>query len=67
MGLVNTLVPPDKLEEQVDKWCDEVLAKSPCAIKGLKRAFNVISAEIRGLEVMGFDSIWSYYATEESK
>jgi len=67
MGLVNAVVPPDKLEEEVDKWCDEILAKSPGAIKGLKAAFNLMSAEIRGLEIVSFDCLWRYYATEESK
>jgi len=67
MGLVNAVVPPDKLEEEVDKWCDEILAKSPGAIKGLKAAFNLMSAEIRGLEILSFDGLWRYYATEEAK
>ncbi len=67
MGLVNAVVPPDKLEEEVDKWCDEILTKSPGAIRGLKFAFNTISAEIRGLEVMMYDSLWRYYGTEEAK
>ncbi|MDP2952079.1 MAG: enoyl-CoA hydratase-related protein [Chloroflexota bacterium] len=67
MGLVNAVVPPDKLEEETDKWCDEILAKSPGAIKTLKAAFNAMSAHIRGIEIMGFDVLWRYYATEEAK
>ncbi len=67
MGLVNAVVPPDKLEEEVDKWCDEILAKSPGAIRSLKATFCSMSSEIRGLEIMGFDGIWKYYATEEAK
>jgi len=67
MGLVNAVVPPDKLEEEVDKWCDEILAKSPGAIRALKLTFNAMSAEIRGLELLMFDSIWRYYASEEAK
>ena len=67
MGLVNAVVPPDKLEEEVDKWCDEILAKSPGAIRGLKAAFNLMSAEIRGLEIQMYDTLWRYYATEEAK
>lgn len=67
MGLVNAVVPPDKLEEEVDKWCDEILAKSPGAIKALKAVFGSMSAEIRGLEILSFDGLWRYYATEEAK
>jgi dihydroxynaphthoic acid synthetase len=67
MGLVNAVVPPDKLEEEVDTWCDEILAKSPGAIRSLKAAFGSMSAEIRGLEILAFDGLWRYYATEEAK
>ena len=67
MGLVNAVVPPDKLEEEVDTWCDEILAKSPGAIRTLKAAFGSMSAEIRGLEIVAFDSLWRYYATAEAK
>jgi dihydroxynaphthoic acid synthetase len=67
MGLVNAVVPADKLEEEVDNWCDEILAKSPGTIRSLKAAFGSMSAEIRGLEIVAFDSLWRYYATEEAK
>ncbi|OGW15467.1 MAG: 1,4-dihydroxy-2-naphthoyl-CoA synthase [Nitrospinae bacterium RIFCSPLOWO2_12_FULL_45_22] len=67
MGLVNAVVPPDKLEEEVDKWCDEILAKSPGAIRALKYAFNAVSADIRGLELLMYDAIWKYYGSEEAK
>ncbi|MEW6034012.1 MAG: enoyl-CoA hydratase-related protein [Chloroflexota bacterium] len=66
MGLVNAVVPPDKLEEEADKWCDEILEKSPGAIRALKEAFNMMSAEIRGLEIIMFDLLWKYYATPEA-
>jgi dihydroxynaphthoic acid synthetase len=67
MGLVNAVVPPDKLEEEVDQWCDEILAKSPGAIRTLKYAFNAVSADIRGLELLMYDGIWQYYGSEEAK
>ena len=66
MGLVNAVVPPDKLEEEVDKWCQEILEKSPGAIRALKASFNLMSAEIRGIEIVMFDLLWKYYATEEA-
>jgi dihydroxynaphthoic acid synthetase len=67
MGLVNKVVPADKLEEEVDKWCDEILNKSPGAIAGLKMSFNAATAYMRGLELMAFDNMWRYYASEESE
>jgi naphthoate synthase len=39
MGLVNTVVPNDKLEEEVDKWCQEILALSPASLQGVKLEF----------------------------
>jgi 2-ketocyclohexanecarboxyl-CoA hydrolase len=39
MGLVNTVVPYDKLDEEVDKWCRELMAKSPSCLKILKASF----------------------------
>lgn len=65
MGLVNKVVPLDKLEEEVDKWCDEILEKSPGAIAGLKASFNAATTYMRGLEIMSFQYLWRYYATEE--
>ena len=40
MGLVNAVVPPEKLEEEVDRWCEEILAKSPTCIQVLKESFD---------------------------
>jgi len=40
MGLVNTVVPLDKIDEEVDKWCNELLEKSPTCIEILKATFD---------------------------
>ncbi|MCL5044840.1 MAG: enoyl-CoA hydratase-related protein [Deltaproteobacteria bacterium] len=40
MGLVNAVVPLDKLEEEVDKWCEEILALNPTCIEVLKATFD---------------------------
>jgi len=65
MGLVNKVVPPEKLEEEVDKCCQEILEKSPGAIAGLKASFNAATCWMRGLERMSFQYLWKYWATEE--
>lgn len=39
MGLVNAVVPMEKLDEEVDKWCNELLALSPTCLKILKASF----------------------------
>ncbi len=40
MGLVNTVVPLDKLDEEVDAWCEEMLRLSPACLEILKAAFD---------------------------
>jgi 2-ketocyclohexanecarboxyl-CoA hydrolase len=49
MGLVNVVVPPDKLDEEVDKWCQELLAKSPSCLKILKASFRSLYDPLRQL------------------
>ena len=41
-GLVNAVVPMDKLDEEVQKWCREILALSPTCLKTVKRSFRYI-------------------------
>ena len=57
MGLVNTVVPLDKLDEEVDKWCEEILSLSPGCIEILKAAFD---AEIHTMMPMGVTSSQLY-------
>ena len=67
MGLVNQVVPADKLEEEVDKWCDEILEKSPGAIAGVKASFNAATMQARMVEKLSSQYLWKYYATEEAE
>jgi 2-ketocyclohexanecarboxyl-CoA hydrolase len=67
MGMVNAVVPADKLDEEVDKWCAEIRERSPTAIAIAKRSFNADTENIRGIGGMGMQALSMYYATEESK
>ena len=67
MGLVNVVVPADKLDEEVDKWCAEIRDKSPTALAIAKRSFNADSENIRGIGALGFQALALYYQSEESK
>ena len=67
MGLVNAVVPNDQLDAEVEKWCAEILEKSPTAIAIAKRSFNMDSENIRGIASMGMYALSLYYDTEESK
>ena len=67
MGLVNTVVPADELDAEVDKWCAEIMQKSPTAIAIAKRSFNMDTEHQRGIAGMGMYALKLYYDTEESK
>lgn len=67
MGLVNAVVPHDKLDEEVELWCAEICSKSPTAIALAKRSFNLDSEGIRAIGAMGFEALSLYYQTDEAK
>jgi dihydroxynaphthoic acid synthetase len=67
MGLVNQVVPASRLEDEVDKWCDEILEKSPGAIAGVKACFNAATTYMRGIEAVSSQYLWKYYASEEAE
>ena len=67
MGLVNAVVPHDKLDDEIAKWCAEIMEKSPTAITIAKRSFNADSENIRGIGNMGMQALSMYYDTDESK
>ena len=67
MGLCNKVVPIDKLNEEVNAWCSEIMDKSPTALAIAKRSFNASTEYIRGIGSMGMQSVAMYYDTEESK
>ncbi len=67
MGLVNTVVPYEKLEEETLKWCEEILEKSPTALRFLKASFNADTDGLAGLQQLGGDATLLYYTTDEAK
>ena len=67
MGLVNTVVPADELDAEVDRWCAEIMEKSPTAIAIAKRSFNMDTEHQRGIAGMGMYALKLYYETEESR
>jgi len=66
MGLVNAVVPHEKLDEEVQRWCDELLEKSPTALKMLKYAFLAEMDGLAGITELGVGGLSLYYSTEES-
>jgi 2-ketocyclohexanecarboxyl-CoA hydrolase len=67
MGLVNAVVPHDELDAEIDRWCAELLEKSPTALAIAKRSFNADTESIRGISSMGMQALTLYYDTPESK
>jgi naphthoate synthase len=67
MGLVNTVVPLERLEEETVAWCREILEKSPTALRFLKAAFNADTDGLAGLQQLAGDATLLYYLTEEAK
>lgn len=47
MGLINAAVPHDKLDEEVDRWCTELMQKSPTCLKILKASFRTVYEPLR--------------------
>ena len=67
MGLVNTVVPLDQLEDTAIQWAREILEKSPTAIRFLKASFNAATEGLAGLQQLAGDATLLYYLTEEAK
>ncbi|CEE02435.1 1,4-Dihydroxy-2-naphthoyl-CoA synthase [Caldibacillus thermoamylovorans] len=67
MGLVNTVVPLELLEDETVKWCEEILEKSPTAIRFLKAAFNADSDGLAGIQQLAGDATLLFYTTDEAK
>jgi len=67
MGLANIAVPHEELDAEVDRWCAELLERSPTALAIAKRSFNADTESIRGISSMGMQALSLYYDTEESK
>ena len=67
MGLVNKVVPAERLDAEVESWCREILALSPTALAIAKRSFNADSENIRGIGALGFEALALYYQSAEAK
>lgn len=65
MGLVNTVVPVEQLEAEGIQWAQEILEKSPIAIRCLKAALNADCDGQVGLQELAGNATMLYYMTEE--
>ncbi len=67
MGLVNKVVPLDRLEEETVVWCRRILEMSPLAIRLLKAAFNADTDGLAGIQQLAGDATLLFYMNEEAQ
>lgn len=67
MGLVNCVVPYEKLEAETIQWCKEILANSPMAIRCLKASLNADCDGQAGLQELAGNATMLFYMTEEGQ
>lgn len=67
MGLVNCVVPYAKLEQETIRWCQEILANSPMAIRCLKAALNADCDGQAGLQELAGNATMLFYMTQEGQ
>jgi naphthoate synthase len=67
MGLINTVVPLEQLEEETVKWCREMLAMSPFALRMLKASFNADEDGLAGIQQLAHDANLLFYMSEEAQ
>src|SRR5204863_6903676 len=67
MGLVNTVVPLEQLEEETVKWCREMLALSPFALRLVKASFNAHEDGYAGIQQLAHDTNLTFYASDDAR
>ena len=66
-GLVNAVVPLDRLEAETLEWCREILALSPMALRMLKASFNAADDGLAGIQQLAGDATMLFYMSEEGQ
>jgi naphthoate synthase len=67
MGLVNTVVPLERLEDETLAWCREMLALSPFSLRLLKASFNAAEDGLAGIQQLAHDANLLFYGSEEAQ
>jgi naphthoate synthase len=67
MGLVNTVVPVEELEEETVRWCREMLDLSPFSLRLLKASFNAAEDGLAGIQQLAHDTNLLFYGSDEAK
>jgi 2-ketocyclohexanecarboxyl-CoA hydrolase len=66
-GLVNTVVPAERLRDEVRAWAGDMLALSPTALRFLKQSFNADTEHIVGIGQLAFSGLGLFLDTDEAR
>jgi naphthoate synthase len=66
-GLVNAVVPLSELEEETLRWCREMLALSPLALRMLKASLNAADDGLAGIQQLAGDATLLFYMSDEAQ
>ena len=67
MGMVNTVVPLERLEAETVQWCNEMLALSPFALRMMKASFHAEEDGMAGIQQLAHDANLLFYMSEEAQ
>ncbi len=67
MGMANAVIPHEQLEDTAFEWAQEIMKKSPTAIKMLKYAFNLIDDGLVGQQIFAGEATRLGYMTDEAR
>ncbi len=67
IGLVNKVVPLERLEEETVAWCRRMLEMSPLALRLLKAGFNADTDGLAGIQQLAGDATLLYYMSDEAQ
>lgn len=67
MGLVNKVVPLERLEEETRAWARRILTMSPLSLRLLKASFNADTDGLAGIQQLAGDATLLYYMSEEAQ
>ncbi len=67
MGLINTVVPIEELEEETMRWCREMLSLSPFSLRLLKASFNAAEDGLSGIQQLAHDANLLFYMSDEAQ
>jgi naphthoate synthase len=66
MGLINTVVPLEQLEDETVQWCREMLQLSPMSLRLLKASFNADEDGLAGIQQLAHDANLLFYMSDEA-